>query len=193
MANIVLNNEWAKIPGDWDFDYYINKEGVVRYWWESTQVSKYDVTKPKFRFPKHTLYKVGYGAGYFACMLRKNRTSKIQYIHRLLALTFIPNPENKLQVNHIDGNSINNNIENLEWVTAKENIRHAWSIGLCTPHSIYGKTNEQPVKILFETRRQRVFELSDKGMSQRKIAEVIGIDPSVISRILNPKKIKTAI
>lgn len=61
--------------------------------------------------------------------LRRPYSRSIE-IHRLVAETFIPNPENKPQVNHIDGNKHNNRVENLEFVTAAENSQHAFRIGL---------------------------------------------------------------
>lgn len=56
--------------------------------------------------------------------------SKKQLLHRVIASTFLKNDENKAQINHIDGDKTNNNVNNLEWVTSRENIHHAIETGL---------------------------------------------------------------
>ena len=63
---------------------------------------------------------------YHVIGLRKNNKTHKFLVHRLVAEAFIPNPEGKPQVNHIDGNVHNNNVENLEWVTNAENAQHAY-------------------------------------------------------------------
>lgn len=65
------------------------------------------------------------GRGYLGCTLHANKNYKHFLVHRILALLFIPNIENKPTVNHIDGNKLNNCITNLEWSTYSENNEHA--------------------------------------------------------------------
>ena len=62
--------------------------------------------------------------GYFKVNLRKNGENKTCYVHRLIAQTFIPNPENKPEINHIDEDKTNNRVDNLEWKWHKDNINH---------------------------------------------------------------------
>lgn len=66
--------------------------------------------------------------------LWKDNKRTVKMIHRLVAEAFVPNPDGKPQVNHIDGNRMNNSIENLEWVTCSENSDHAYRTGLAKPH-----------------------------------------------------------
>lgn len=68
--------------------------------------------------------------GYKYVTVYANNVSKKLYVHRLMAELYIPNPENKRTVNHIDGDKHNNNLSNLEWHTDSENIQHAYDNGL---------------------------------------------------------------
>lgn len=68
--------------------------------------------------------------GYCRCSVQRlDGTWTSQPVHRLVAKAFIPNPENKQSVNHIDNNRQNNRVENLEWVTPKENVYHSFING----------------------------------------------------------------
>lgn len=71
-------------------------------------------------------------------------------VHRLVASAFLPNPEHKPQVNHIDGDSCNNNLNNLEWVTGSENMQHAIRTGLYSADKSRqaGMTHAKPVKCI---------------------------------------------
>lgn len=75
--------------------------------------------------------------GYYYVNIYKNNNRKTVKNHRLVAEAFIPNPENKPEVNHKDGDKLNNKISNLEWVTSSENIYHAVHTGLFTEKQIF--------------------------------------------------------
>lgn len=86
--------------------------------------------------------------GYCRVYLSKNKVTKFVPVHRLVAMAFIENPNNKPQVNHIDGNKTNNNVTNLEWCTNSENQIHAVRTGL-NDHSKYnsGKKKKSVLQI----------------------------------------------
>lgn len=67
---------------------------------------------------------------YVKIHLGTDEAGKFLPLHRLVAQIFLPNPNNYPQVNHIDGNRYNNAASNLEWCTAKQNVRHCWDTGL---------------------------------------------------------------
>lgn len=74
-------------------------------------------------------------------MLSLDGNKKMYYLHRLVALAFIPNPESKPEVNHKDGDKLNNYVYNLEWSTESENKKHAFDNGLNKPRDLKGKNN----------------------------------------------------
>jgi hypothetical protein len=67
---------------------------------------------------------------YSQVSLWKNNISTWHYVHRLVAIAFIPNPENKKEVNHLNGDRRDNRVQNLEWCTRQENAVHAIQTGL---------------------------------------------------------------
>ena len=85
-------------------------------------------------------------SGYPSCFLTKNKKTKGFSIHRLVAQAFIPNPENKPQVNHINGIRTDYTIENLEWCTARENVVHSYKV-LGKIHNMTGIFNRGGKKV----------------------------------------------
>ena len=106
-----------KVIAECNGEYHISNHGRVK----SYKCGKERILKP---------YLLGGGLPYYAYSLHIKNKRKICKVHRLVALAFIPNPDNKPQVNHKDGNKLNNHIDNLEWMTSKENHQHAWDTGL---------------------------------------------------------------
>jgi len=75
---------------------------------------------------------------YYLVSLVKDKKGNTKKVHRLVGIAFIPNPDNKPFINHIDGNKLNNHVSNLEWCTQSENCKHAFNTGLnkIYPHQI---------------------------------------------------------
>ena len=82
---------------------------------------------------KELILKSASNGHYLFVVLRKDRKPKMCYVHRLVAQAFIPNPNKKCDVNHISGIKTDNRVENLEWNTRQENIRHSFDNGLEKP------------------------------------------------------------
>lgn len=105
---------------------------------------------------------------------RVNLNGKAQYVHRLVAEAFIPNPDNKATVNHINGDKGDNRVENLEWATQQENVQHAWSEGLCKDQT---GTHRYPKSFI-----DMAIELLSVGMSKPKIATLMGISWATLTK-----------
>jgi len=112
-------DEWKYIPG-YEGIYQASVQGQIR----SVDRISHECGIKKFR-KSCVLEPELQRDGYYHVNLSKENQVKTYLVHRLVALAFIPNPSDKPQVNHIDGNKLNNLVENLEWVTQSENMQHA--------------------------------------------------------------------
>ncbi len=117
---------YLPIPG-FETSYEINKQGTVRSLARDVLGKDGTIYPFRARIKKHY---INTKTGYLSTSLWKNNTSTVEYIHRLVAKVFLPNPENKPEVNHKDGDVSNPHVDNLEWVTSEENSIHAVETGL---------------------------------------------------------------
>jgi hypothetical protein len=113
---------WKDIP-EYEGLYQISNLGNVR----SQHFNKMSGQKPGQLLKIGLMYN-----GYLSIQLRMGDTNKRHLVHRLIAESFISNPDNKPVINHINGIKNDNRIENLEWCTQSENVRHAIDTGLRT-------------------------------------------------------------
>lgn len=117
--------------------------------------------------------------GYVVCNLSKDKKSKSFSVHRLVAIAFIPNPNGYREVNHIDGNKLNNRSDNLEWCTRQQNIRHSFDMGL--NHGFLG-TDHSKCRFT-EQDVYAIREMWDNKMKSRAIAEKYECSISAIEHI----------
>jgi hypothetical protein len=121
--------------------------------------------------------------GYPEVRLFKNSKSTAKVVHRLVAKAFIPNDENKLQVNHIDGNKLNNKTSNLEWMNNSENQKHAYSLGLQPNRA--GEGNGRSV--LTDEKVTTIKELYNSGKTAKEVSEILEVSLYTVRAIIAGK------
>ena len=122
--------------------------------------------------------------GYVYMAFREGGKQKNHYVHRLVAETFVVNPDNKPFVNHKDGDKQNNTVDNLEWVTTAENNQHARDTGLVvTP-----KGEESKLAVLTNSEVLEIKRQLSEGRKQRDIAHDFNVHYSLISHIKAGRK-----
>lgn len=163
---------WKDVP-NYEGLYQVSNLGRVK----SNHNTRYHKPKILTNIPRN---------GYVSVILCKNKSQKNVFVHRLVAECFVPNPENKPCVNHIDGNKSNPCASNLEWCTQKENISHAINAGLFNPKA---------QKLLYERRKPKnpIYQFDKKGILIKKwdscadICEHFGIRDSHIYDCISGK------
>lgn len=147
-----MEEKWKDVVG-YEGLYKISSNGRLRR--ISTEVT---TKKGKRRIPEAEKKAVKVG-DYLYYSLYVNNQEKRYAVHRLVANAFIPNPENKPQVNHINGNKTDNRAENLEWCTQSENMKHAYSIGLAHQYDRSGEKNPMYGKHQSKTAKEKIAQV----------------------------------
>ena len=116
--------------------------------------------------------------GYERVTLHNENGQRATLVHRIVANAFIPNPENKKTINHIDCNKTNNSVENLEWATDSEQMRHAYDNGLFESCNRHKYDRHPPI---------RCIETGEVFISQRELARHLNVNEICICLALKGK------
>lgn len=146
-------------------DYYVTTTGRV-----------YSTKSKKFLKP------VTSNRGYNFVTLFNDYGKQMCYIHQLVANTYLENPKNKPAVNHIDGDKLNNNLENLEFVTYSENIQHAYKLGLKSQKK--GEDAHRS-KLTDDIVREIIRLKREEGYANAYLGNIFNVNANTIYKIVN--------
>lgn len=135
----------------------------------------YRIIKGKY----HKISKWVDNTGYYQVVFRIDGKRKYIRIHRLIAETLLPNPENLSQVNHIDGNKLNNSLENLEWVSNAQNTQHGYN------NNLYHSKKRCHAVIATHKITNEIYEFK----SIRECADCLELNRKTITAILKGSKL----
>lgn len=169
ISNLPYPSGFVKIPINSKDTYLINSQGVVIRHLDRILV-------------KQTIDTCGYYRSNIVHIRPNGSLIDYERTHRLVGLTFLDNPGNKPTINHIDGNKKNNSVDNLEWATYKENIKHAHDTGL------HPKQNTARYDRRKFTEEQRIEILSfDSSITTASLARKYNLSEATIYNIRNNK------
>ena len=169
---------WAPIPG-WEGAFEVRADGVIR----SLDRQVRNIRGFRMVYGKIMPERINHNGYRTVSVSHRGKSSSIS-VHRALALAFIPNQEGKAQVNHKDGNKLNCSLDNLEWTTPSENVRHAFSIGLrrtsfaCGSDCYAAKLTETDVHNI-----RRCYQAG--GVTMAKLATHYGVHTNTVWKVVN--------
>ena len=149
-------------------DYFIFEDG---------RVLSFRQDKINGKFLSHTKGPKGRYLGLWLC---NDSGKKRHYIHRLVAEAFCDKPDGAIEVNHLDGNKLNNLASNLEWCTPSQNIQHRFHVLGCKSNE--GENN--PNNKYGNTIRQKIIDMYNAGISPAIIDKELGVRPGNTSKYM---------
>lgn len=144
--------------------YSINEYGLVK-----------NIARDYILQPRNS----GFGSYMTIALINDQGKRKTKFIHRLVAETYIPKPEGKDIVNHIDGNKYNNHTDNLEWCTVSENIQHAYDTGLHNK----AKGVDSPNTKLSSQKVHNICASLMSGLQIKSVAEIHSVSERIVRNI----------
>jgi hypothetical protein len=172
-----MNRIWKDVIG-YEGIYQVSNDGLIK----SLERICYHRNGKSYKLNERLLtLKLPKNAKYYQVILYKDYGYKLHRIHRLVGEAFLYKENDNLEINHKDGNKLNNNLSNLEWVTKSENIIHS--------HNVLNQDNGEN-RYNSKLKSSDIFEIRNSNLSQIKLAEKYNVSKTCIQHIKTYKSWK---